>query len=278
MGQYCDSYLQPAKFLSQIGMVFTGFDAQILKQPLYKSACSAEPFESAAVALLVGSTSKEWRSFQGMLDARFIIQRFFSQNLPGYASGSAELQTCAWRKVMSLYPGLDEIREEEAATDMAMTIGAQLAASVPGGARYRYLLDVEPGVHSIDLAYFNDDPSKVQAAHLSNNNSEANRFLGKQLREYWTSFAKSGTPTSSRGPDWQRVSDLQHGTPLLRFQLGSGDSSNTAMDSSAWFSNETAEMLHGIACGRVQLIQKSPGDCDLMPVPKVRRLGPPLLV
>jgi len=278
LAQYCDSYLQPAEFLSQMGMVFTGFDAQVLKQPLYKSACSAEPFESAAVPLLVGTTSHEWRSFQWMLDASFVIQRFFSQNLPGYASGSSELQTCAWRKVMSLYPGLGEIKEVEAATDMTVTIGAQLAASVPGGARYRYLLDVEPGVHSLDLAYFTDDPSQDQAAHLSINDSEANRFLGKQLREYWTSFAKSGMPTSSRGPDWQRASDRQHGTPLLRFQLGSGGNSNTAMDSSAWFSNATAEMLHGIACGRVQLTPKSPGGCDLIPVPKVRRLGSPLLV
>lgn len=280
LAHYCFEYLQPVNFLTHMDLVFTGFDGQVLKQPLYRPACLAEPFESAAVPLLVGTTTHEWKYFQHYLDASFIIERFLVQNLPGYADGSADLQACAWRKVMALYPGLSSSKEVEAATDMAMTVGAQLAASVPGGARYRYLLDVEPGVHSIDLAYFSDDPSaEIQAANLSSNNSEANRFLGKQLREYWTSFAKSGIPTSSRGPDWQMASDQRYGTPLLRFQLGPEPiNSNTSMDSSAWFSNETAKILYGIACGHVHLISKNFDDCDLMPVPEVRRLGSPLLV
>merc|ERR1712151_1340231 len=73
--------------------------------------------------------------------------------------------------------------------------------------------------------------------------------LGKRLRRYWTSFAKTGVPTFEDGTSWPRINRTSGvGLPLVHMSLNS-----SSVQRSAWFNNEIAELLSSIACGKVHL-------------------------
>merc|ERR1712113_742541 len=85
------------------------------------------------------------------------------------------------------------------------------------------------------------------------------------FREYWTSFAKDGVPSSSIGPAWDPVqTEGQLGLPMLELRLEEGNPSTaTAMRDRAYpGDNRAAQEMVAIACGWADL-QKHADSCKI---------------
>merc|ERR1712032_1277256 len=92
--------------------------------------------------------------------------------------------------------------------------------------------------HTNDICYICDGKPILHALACGTSNPSEQQKAAKMLREYWTSFAKSGQPTSMDGPTWRPVQEGLSGLPLMHFQLDG----KSAMSSSAWFTNASAKM------------------------------------
>lgn len=266
----CEDFFDPAKYISPIGAYFTGFDGEVLEASAYEKYCSGQLIASAEVPLIVGALIHEFRGFEPKgLSSTASIHKFFAEYVHGYVSSDADSQQCVRDIVLALYSNASalstcrecgqfagEEREMALAGDVEVMIGAQLAAASLGGARYRYLFDVEGdgslfgSSHASDLNYFFQDPGENEENIADNSTREDQKELGRMFREYFFTFARHGVPSSSRGPVWEPVDPAQGAValPLLHLRLG-GDA--TAMESEPWFNRVSAALLSDIACGRI---------------------------
>lgn len=190
------------------------------------------------------------------------MQSCAQQRLLGQYSGSeAECPLCS---TFNASPGMVQL-----AGDIAFTVGVHLQAQALGGARYRYLFDVEDGggvmgaTHTSDVAYFSAEPAAAKNGKASLDivgaglRVEEKTHLGRSLRQYWTSFAHTGVPTSSSGPAWMPV---EHGRSVPMLQMRLDDST---MRTKEWYSDATTDLLGHMACGRVRLATRL-GRCGWM--------------
>lgn len=250
--------------------VFAGYDGVVLQQPLYEPFCSGDYIEGDQKPLIVGTTPHEWTYMKGDVGmAAFTpVQRFLSNHLDGFDQADRWLQSCARKKIIQNYgnlrqncrgcAGFEAPGIMQFATDAEFTVGAQLfASSKTYGNHYRYLFDVEEGQgiwgagHDSELDYFFLDPDNVPGSDMQMGEGvlkEEKKRLGMQLREYWTTFVKRGTPTSKTGPKWKAVDPGSQGTPFLRFKL-----SGTSMQTVAYVNSESAKLVEHIACNRAAL-------------------------
>jgi carboxylesterase type B len=278
------------EFLSTVGAVFTGYDGTLLPRPIYEKLCSGEMAANARVPLMTGSNLHEWRFFQASAfeagyNATNIVEKYLKENVPGYASGDSRMQECVRNKVLSKYSSATDMQDNcsscsawydlapqvQLATDLDMTLGAILQSQSVGGTRFRYLLDVEAGneamgsAHGWEIYYLTSDPASLDQSN--NQFSEEKKALAKQVHEYWTTFAKTGVPTSPNagGPEW---SSVEHGSslPMMRLQLPMVG--GPVMQTTNWFSDETAALFQGLSCGDEQVQQDLLSGCgeslDLM--------------
>jgi len=180
-----------------------------------------------------------------------VAEAFLSSSLSGYSSASAKLQSCALEELKKPYVNLSWPCENEdcalvqLVSDLSFTIGAQLLSEMAGGPRYRYLMETNRSGHGDDLCLFYDMQSE-----------NCPQKAGQMLREYWTSFAKTGRPSSVLGPEWLPV-ERSEDVPMMYLNFTS-DGSTSAMRSTTFSS---AKLFARVACGKVTLQGSSNGGC-----------------
>lgn len=280
--QACNLFDQPRWFLSHHGAYFSGFDGDVLPQPLWKPLCGQAAFPGSDRPILTGTQPYEWRLFHSQhFSSPEITLKFFSEHVQGFQYGGHAVQKCVAEKFLRLYEGapatckacrgIDGISAQliQLAGDVEFTLGSQLLSGAPGGPRYRYLLDVEGGggelgaTHGIDGCYFDINPDKHKQCQ-SGMNVPQKIAAGKALREYWTTFAKTGVPSRTVGPEWKAVDRRAQGTPFLRLGFGRKEIFSAYMDERPWYSNASATILGAVACDRLAIHSIPFDDCALL--------------
>jgi carboxylesterase type B len=164
------------------------------------------------------------------------------------------------------------------ATDVMFTIGPQILSAAKGAKKYRYLLETtgtgtQPGQldssHGDELCFYHTTTDK----HWKNSNQmsgggscngmDEDNEAGQVLREYWTTFAKTGVPSSSKATvagveEWTPVEQNSVlGTPLMYLNLASrsnlswSSGKRPQMINDAWSTNAAAELLRSLHCEQV---------------------------
>merc|ERR1719503_413077 len=90
--------------------------------------------------------------------------------------------------------------------------------------------------HGWEIYYLTSDPAAIEGEGSDGQFSEQKQSLARQIHEYWTTFAKSGVPSSPHA-----------GGPV--------------MQTTDWFSDQTATVLHGLACGNAEVQQNLMSGC-----------------
>merc|ERR1719183_152840 len=173
-------------------------------------------------------------------------------------------------------------RLQQVLTDALMTIGPQLLSVANGKAKkYRYVLDTagtgtyvdkSDSTHGDELCYFHQPEmehwNKEDGGYIDvlktkwvpgGCQASADPEAAKMLRQYWTTFAKTGVPTSKIAADnnvdeWKPVNAATRGVknpedmlgmPYMMLDLskkGAGSKMMTNADE-AWSSRASAELL-----------------------------------
>lgn len=273
-------------FIGKEGQYFTGFDGDVLPQPLFKMMCSGE---TNNVDIIVGGLPHEWRYFQhqhlslskvnvtalnpgfpdpkgGQFPLEGAINKFLTEYVTGYSQSAANVQQCVMQKVMEHYEDAPKyntcrgcaefnsssmVKMMQAVTDIEGTLGAQLLAQSSGGARYRYLFDNEGDGSPRGAEHAEDVAYFCELPGVCDFtfvNTRQKVALGQTMRKLWTSFAKNGAPDGGDGM-WPQVDrKIGLGVPLLHMRLN-----GTSVQNSAWFNNDAAELLAAIACGKMDI-------------------------
>lgn len=287
----CEDMFFGNEFITTVDAVFTGYDGSVLPRPIYEKLCKGEEAANAEVPLMVGSNLHEWRFFQASAslpgyNATNIVEKYLKENVPGYKEGDSSLQECVRSKVLSKYSAATDMQSNcsgcsawhdlaphvQLATDLDMTLGAILQSQAVGGARYRYLLDVEAGnesmgsAHGWEIYYLTSDPASWDQS--DGQFSGEKKALAKQIHEYWTTFAKTGIPTSlhAGGPEWSQV-EVGNSLPMMRLQLPMVG--GPVMQTTNWFSDETAALFQGLSCGNVEVQTNLMSGCGASSDPVV---------
>jgi len=258
----CSDYTNPISWLTNSSAVFAGFDGDVLKAGLYEPVCNKEILPSLKKPqLMIGSLLHEWTYFKnfGTPVAGSAVEAFLQSRLIGYSEASANLRRCALEELKQPYVndnrgpcGVEDCALYDLLTDLQFTLGAQLLSETSATPRYRYLMETADSEHGDELCFFYEKPSK----HCAEGSTKA----GQMLREYWTSFAKTGLPSSVLGPEWlpvQRSEDML-GVPMLYLNFTS-HGPISAMRNSTFGS---AKLLAGMACGKVRLESSNDGACS----------------
>mmetsp|Transcript_70692 Transcript_70692/g.210799 ORF Transcript_70692/g.210799 Transcript_70692/m.210799 type:complete len:620 (-) Transcript_70692:126-1985(-) len=273
LARACYFYLVPGEFLPIAGMYLTGYDGDVMKSPMLAPLCASEEAANADKPLIMGSLIHEWRLFELLmphLDAAAMVRRFLEEFLPSYAQGNEDMRGCIRSRLLGFYShascNSSEVSECSKLGDPALvqlatdlySMGVFAGAGPGSGKRYRYLLDVEAqrgaigSAHGCDLCYlFHEKPWEAGDFCGNGSPSVAQERLGRMLREYWTSFAKTGVPRSALGPQWVHVSTgrekLAAGLPMLSVKLDGG----SAMRDAHYFSDAAFELLADVQCSRM---------------------------
>jgi len=266
----CNMMVNAGKFIPTVGAIFTGYDGDVLQRPLLSDLCSGTVAANADVPLLVGSSLHEWRFFQGATwanySAEYVMDKFLTESVPKFATASVDEKECVRQEILKLYKDASALSNCSACgawagkadmvqftTDIEMTIGAQLQAQAVGGKRYRYLFDIEAGhcpegsAHGWELYFFTADPASLDQSNGFL--AEQKQILGRQLREYWTSFARDGVPSNFNegSVHWEEVGSSL-GAPLMRLRLAVAG--GPIMQQKSWFSDTAAQLVQDLACGQ----------------------------
>jgi len=279
-------------YLNEPGSIFSGFDGEVLTNPMWEDTCERLRAPSADKPLIVGGTVHEWRLFDawhaglsyagaagievgypGRFETHKVEENFFLEYLKGYAGSPSEVQECARKKLYDMYSDVPKEKCTlcgsivnpdapliEMVSQMAFGVAPQIYAVEPGGVRYRYLFDMGEEsamtgtTHDADIDYLATEQSDgiPRSCQLS---KEVCLRTAQMLRQYWSSFAKTGVPTSALGPVWEPVDSSAGflGLPLLV------EGPNPAMSHSAWFNNETAAVLSSMACRKLEVQSSEDG-------------------
>jgi len=257
--ELCPKWFTPGMWVNDPGAYFAGSDGQVLREPLHTPLCEGRAVASSQKPLITGSLSHEFFLDTELYLPSAPLDKILSQYTKGYASANASAKDRIFQCVRSRY--MDAAVADGTPPDwfhlnghLEYMLAAQLGAATVGGPRYRYLLDFgapQDSSHMTDMCYLTStDPSTANAGpqlHFCGPNSltAEKKRMGRMLREYWSSFAKTGVPTSALGPKWEPV-DPSTGLVALPL-LGLRFHNSSAMDYAAY--NQTAALLAGINCG-----------------------------
>ena len=233
-----------------------------------------------------------------------ILDNVLRFRVGGYKEAEKDQKQCVMYKMIDSYgkktskTGRPLKTLSQLMTDTIMTIGPQLLSVANGKAKkYRYILDTagtggysdattnkEDSTHGDELCYFHqeemehwykEDGGYLPATKLKEVfkpwipggcEAKAKPKAAKMLRQYWTTFAKTGVPTSkiaeAMGVDeWKPVKAATRGIknpgdmlgmPLMKLDLSDdgGDSEMTDATDEPWTTRESAELLAQISCSR----------------------------
>lgn len=277
----CTNYTTPGDFVGQPGLVFAGYDGDVLTGPIDAVACGDREVSNGHLPMIIGGVPHEWRLFSsfGFSGVGF-IRTFLSEKLRGYSVASPDLQECALEELLRNYEDAQDGTCPRCAkfsgkadrlqllSDIAFSRGVQLMASTGGGKRYRYILDVEAAnaslgaTHGSDLCYLNPRglPNQRCGGTEGKKGHEAMLQTAQILTDYWTSFARTGAPWSQRGPVWEPVEpdpELQ-GMPMLHIRHRSRGNMTSEHVSGA----AAARTMARLACGRAELRLGGKGAVD----------------
>jgi len=274
----CSMFMDFLTYALQPGHFLLGVDGDVVTETVHQATCTGKGGSSKP--LIIGSMKSEWSIFQWFgvhlkvnprMDSSFLADRFLEDNLKGYSEGSPTLRNCAKDHIHSLFNytktcavchQIGSIAQMEMAGQTRYTLTSQLVGSEPGsGAKFVYIFDADGG-GVLEGTHYHDYDYLFRKAPVGNKDCGANvDWLGcgkyvaegdvtqKILREYWSSFAKTGTPTSiTAGVTWKSVDSSMGnlGLPKLDLSISKG----ALMSNTAHFTDSSAQMLRDIVCGK----------------------------
>jgi len=212
----------------------------------------------------------EWRSFQGGLPPQKMAHRFLWEYLRDYAHSGIDVQRCAIELMLEgpYSPSECHLKPSgcahygrpalmQLATD-EYSLGAGFAIGSGSGALYHFMMDIEAAggtcgsCHGGDLSIMFGTENTYFSSPDFRASNDRWPTLQPMLIEYWTSFAKTGVPTSSAGPAWKPASRDRHSTwglPVMAFNLSAG----IGMSSTAWLNNGTQDAVTSLLCGKGEI-------------------------
>jgi len=302
LGNPCCIYSRPAKFLTGQGESYrylNGFDKNYITQGLYTATCNDEEPTGSDVPLLIGSNKYEWTFFDNQGSTHYskaqFLDNFLREHIEGYGDAKADQKICVVHTLLDAYKdfGNQEQRLAQILTDTIFTIGPQLLSVVKGANKYRYVINTtgtgafetdagKDSAHGDELCYFHDKdmthwknkdgyPGEYHINPNSHSEPEkhaaceagADPKAGKMLREYWTSFARDGVPSSELAQEmeidtWVPVqkkttSGNMLGLPFMNLDLSSTGETSSMEDQVPWSTLESAKLLSDIACNTMKM-------------------------
>jgi len=251
----CINYNVWSTFVGQ-PLVFSGYDGAAVSGSPYEAVCDGTSIE---VPILTGACKHEWTMWEYgfQVPSAGVVKNWLSDKVSG---ATGDKLTCVYDKAMAVYnksygAAMPSIA---AAGEMEFGFGAMMYAKSKGAPRYRYFLDVDdngatfPSQHCCEMPYlfappaYRADQYETHVPGLDWGGKdvkvEEKKKLAKIIPEYWTSFAKTGVPTSATaGTEWKAYSD---DASIMHMTLSSG----VSMKKGEQFGEESADMFMDLNC------------------------------
>lgn len=209
LAKKCMFYLEAADFVNVPNVYFSGYDGEVLLEPVRQPLCALSSVPNGHIPIILGAMAHEFRAFTLDTPATGYLERFFQDSLP--PTWREQQRSCLRSTSTNLFEGaqcpsnvkicsrLKDVRLVQEATQV-YSLGLEFAGRGPGP-RYRYLMDTDAlggwcgachggdldlvmGRSDVDSSFPKDELQSFRAL-----------FTG-----YLASFVKSGIPIAPIAP------------------------------------------------------------------------------
>lgn len=251
LAKKCMFYLESEDFVTVPNVYFSGYDGEVLLEPVRQPLCALSPVPNGHVPIILGAMAHEWRAFTLGMPASGYLERFFQDSLP--PTWREQQRSCLRSTSTDLFDGaqcpsnvkicsrLKDVRVVQEATQV-YSLGLEFAGRGPGP-RYRYLMDTDAmggwcgACHGGDLDLVMGRSDVDSSFPKDKLQSFRALFTG-----YLASFVKSGIPVAPIGAGGSWSSD----GPVMEFNLSKAN--HAFMSPLVYYSDEAQQEMIRTLC------------------------------